>query len=186
MATCHHRHYHRAGCHAADVSPTLRDSRITYSPVASVYVGYPNIAQSEINKATLAVTAESLTNPAPDAIDLDLNSVIITDSSYHPQLDAFDGELHLEDSDTPFLSFRIPAVKADNGTKTQVKQRIQIENLDAFTEYTKATLIEEEFTIHLKGKGGLKQGGLPHTTVNYNQKIKNKGIGSLADSSKRR
>jgi Protein of unknown function (DUF3712) len=82
----------------------------------------------------------------------------------------------LEDNDTPFLQFRIPAVKAVNGTETQIKQRVQIDHLDAFTEYTKTNLRSEEYTVHLRGKGGLKQGSLPHTTVHYNQKIKTKGM----------
>lgn len=136
----------------------------------SIYVGYPNLAQSNINKSTLGLLSESITNPSPNSIDLDLRSVILSNSSRHPQLDAFDGSFHLEDSDTPFLQFRIPAVKAENGTETQVSQRVEITNLDAFTEYTRTTLVSEEYTVRLRGKGGLKLGSLPKTTVNYNQK----------------
>lgn len=144
----------------------------------SIYVGYPNLAQSNINKSTLGLLSESITNPSPNSIDLDLRSVILSNSSRHPQLDAFDGSFHLEDSDTPFLQFRIPAVKAENGTETQVSQRVEITNLDAFTEYTRTTLVSEEYTVRLRGKGGLKLGSLPKTTVNYNQKITTKGTTS--------
>lgn len=146
-----------------------------FSFTTSIYVGYPNIAQNAINKGSLGVVSESITNPTPDAIDLDLQSVVLTHSKYHPQLDAFDASFHLEGSDTPFIQFRAPAVKAVNGTPTHVHQRVQIQNLDAYTEYTIATLLNEELTVHLRGKGGLKQGGLPRTTVTYNQKITTKG-----------
>ena len=138
-------------------------------------MAYPNIAQKAINKGTLEVTSESILNPAPDAVDLDLKSVVITNSKYHPELDAFDTKLHLEGSNTPFLQFRSPPVKAVNGTETEVKQRVQITNLDAFTDYTIKSITSDEFTIRLKGKGGLKVDNLPHTTVNYNQKINIKG-----------
>ena len=75
-----------------------------------------------------------------------------------------------------FLQFRAPAVKAVNGTPTHVHERVQIQNLDAYTEYTIRTLLDEEVTVNLRGKGGLKQGSLPKTTVNYNQKITTKGM----------
>ena len=175
MGTFDHLDHCCTGRHIASVSKTNQILVVIILTLTSIYVGYPNIAQDAINKGTLETTSESITNPAPDAVDLDLRSVVITDSKYHPQLSAFDGSLHLEDSDTPFLQFPIPAVKAVNGTPTHIQQRVQIQNLDAFTEYTRVNLLSKEFTIHLRGKGGLQQSGLPKTTVTYNQKIKTKG-----------
>lgn len=151
---------------------------VTVLPI--IYVGYPNLAQSNINKGTIAILSESITDPTPDAVTIDLRSVLLTHSKYHPQLDSFDGSFYLEGSDTPFIEdLHIPPVKARNGTETEVKQRLQITNLDAFTEYTKKSLISEELTLRLKGKGGLKQGSLPKTTVHYNQKVNIKGFNGL-------
>jgi len=145
-----------------------------------VYVAYPNKAQSTINKSKLEVTSQSLLNPAPDAYDLQLNSVFLSNSSLHAQLDAFQADLCLEGSDVPFAQLSVPAVKAANGSETHVSQRIQIHNTDEFNEYAKTSLLSKEYTIYLKGKGGLKYGGLHKTTVKYNEKITMQGLNGLA------
>lgn len=140
-----------------------------------IYVAYPNMAQDSINKGTLAILSQSITNPTPDSIELELRSAVLSNSSHHPNLDAFMGSFYLEDADTPFLEFEIPAVKAVNGTEAEVQRRVAITNLDAFSQYTTTNLLSEEYNIYLRGKGGLKLGSLPKTTVNYNQKITTKG-----------
>lgn len=154
---------------------TVLVSRPTNSCHHRIYVGYPNLAQKEINKSTLEVTALSLTNPAPDSFDLELTTVLHTDSKYHPNLDAFNGSLQLQDSDVPFAYLNIPAMEAGDGVESQVSQRVQIANLTEYTKYVATTLGTEEYSIFLKGKGGLKQGGLPNTNVDYNKEIKMKG-----------
>ena len=143
-------------------------------------MAYPHIAQHGINGSHLVVVSESALNPARDALDLELNSVFITKSKYHPQLDAFNGSLTLEGRDQPFISFEVPAVKAKNGTEAHVKQRVQITNMEEFTRYTMTVLGSKEYKTVLKGKGGLKQGGLPKTTVDYNQHVTMKGKSETA------
>lgn len=106
-----------------------------------------------------------------------MNSVFLSNSSLHAQLDAFDADLCLEDSDTPFAQLSVPAIKAANGTETHIDQRVHINNTEQFNEYAKTSLLSEEYTIYLKGKGGLKYGGLQKTTVKYNEKITMKGTG---------
>jgi hypothetical protein len=140
-----------------------------------VYVAYPNIAQHDINKGSLAILSQSITDPTPDSIELNLRSAIISHSSHHPNLDAFNGSFYLEDSDTPFLSFEVPAVKAVNGTEAEVHQHVPITHLDAFSQYTTTNLVSDEYNVYLRGKGGLKLSGLPKTTVDYNQKISIRG-----------
>lgn len=117
----------------------------------------------------------SLSDPAPDSFSLELDSVLSTTSKYHPKLAAFNGSLHLKDSDTAFAYLDIPEVKAENGTESHVNQRVQIADMTEFTKYTMTVLGTEEFSIYLKGRGGLQQGGLPKTTVNYNKEITMKG-----------
>lgn len=129
------------------------------------------MAQSNVNDSTLHVTSESILNPAPDAFDLDLTSELETSSKYHPQLDAFEASLYLQDSDIPFATFNTPAMKANNGTVSHVKQRVEIQNQTEFTRYAMLTLGSESYTVYLRGNGGLKLGGLPQTSVDYNQEI---------------
>jgi Protein of unknown function (DUF3712) len=114
-------------------------------------------------------------NPAPNALDLELDSLFISKSKYHPNLDAFNATLSLKGRDEPFVSFEIPAIKARNGTEAQVKQRVQITNMDEFTRYTETVLGSKEYTVELKGKGKLKLGSLPKTTVDYDQEVTQKG-----------
>ena len=123
----------------------------------------------------LEVTNLTLFNPAPDSFDLGLTTVFHTDSKYHPRLDAFNASLQLPDSDVPFAYLDIPAMDAGDGVESQVSQRVQIADLTEYTKYVATTLGTEEYSIVLKGKGGLKQGGLPNTNVNYNKEIKMKG-----------
>ncbi|KAI1611814.1 hypothetical protein EDD37DRAFT_465490 [Exophiala viscosa] len=144
-----------------------------------VFVAYPHIAQSEINKSRLVVTSQSLLNPAPDAFDLQLNSVFLSNSSLHAQLDAFKADLCLEGSDVPFAQLSIPALKAANGTEENVSQRVQIQNKQQFYDYAKTSLLSDEYVVYIKGKGGLKYGKLQKTTVNYNEKIVLKGMNGL-------
>lgn len=117
----------------------------------------------------------SLSDPAPDAFTLELNSVLSTTSKYHPELAAFNGSLHLKDSEAAFAYLDIPEVKAENGTESHISQRVQIADMTEYIKYTKTVLGTEEFSIYLKGRGGLQQGGLPKTTVNYNKEITMKG-----------
>lgn len=133
------------------------------------------MAQSNVNDSKLHVTAESILNPAPDAFDLDLTSELETHAKYHPQLDAFEASLYLQDSDVPFATFTTPAMKANNGTVSNVQQRVQIQNQTEFTRYAMLTLASETYTVYLRGNGGLKQGSLPKTNVDYNQEIELNG-----------
>lgn len=147
----------------------------------SIYVAYPKMAQSAVKDSQLHATAESILNPAPGAFDLQLTSELETHSKYHPTLYGFEASLYLEGSDVPFASFNTPEVKANNGTVSNVQQRVQIQNQTEFTRYAMVTLASETYTVFLRGNGGLKQGGLPKTSVDYNQKIELNGR-SLSES----
>ena len=136
-----------------------------------VYVGFPHIAQDQINKSGLNSTAMSIMNPKPDSFDLGLTSVLVTHSQYHPQLDAFNGSLFLEGSDTPFISFPVPATPGDNGAVSHVNMTVPIMHPDEWAEYTRVTLVNETVNLRLRGRGGLQEGSLPHTDVNYNTKV---------------
>jgi hypothetical protein len=133
------------------------------------------MAQSSVNKSKLHVTNEEITDPTPESFHLLLVSELETHSKYHPQLDEFEAGLYLEGSDVPFVSFNTPAVKANNGTESRVDQDVQIQNMTEFTRYTMVALGSETYTVYLRGNGGLKQGSLPKTNVDYNQEVELNG-----------
>jgi hypothetical protein len=118
----------------------------------------------------------SILNPTPNSFDLELTDILTSHSKYKPQLDAFNASLYLENSDTAFAHIEIPAMKAVSVVKTTIKQTVQIADMDQYTQYAKTVLSSEEYTMVLKGRGGLKEGGFPKTDVDYNKKITMKGI----------
>ncbi|EXJ92747.1 hypothetical protein A1O3_01299 [Capronia epimyces CBS 606.96] len=144
-----------------------------------VYVAYPNKAQKQINKAQLVPQSMSLLDPAPDSFDLQLDDMFQSKSSMTARLDAFTADLQLPGAHVPFVRIDVPAIKAANGSVAHVHQRVQIANTDQFDQYTKTVLLSDEYSIYLKGKGGLKYGSLPKTTVKYNKKITIKGLNGL-------
>ncbi|RMY64221.1 hypothetical protein D0863_09985 [Hortaea werneckii] len=146
-----------------------------------IYVGYPKIAQDGINSATLQITSQEVLNPTPDHVDVSLTSRFITDSSYHPDLKAFNASLYLEGRDKPFINLGIPDIDgAKNGTVVQVDEEAAvIGNRDEFERYCQTTLGSAEYTVFLTGSGGLKQGGLPNTNVDYNNSVTIKGLNQL-------
>lgn len=80
------------------------------------------------------------------------------------------------------MSIEIPAVKARDGAVTTIKgQHITIADLEGFTKYTAAVLGMETVTLLLQGRTGLKEGGLPKTTVDYNKTITMTGMLPLSN-----
>lgn len=91
-------------------------------------------------------------------------------------MDEWTGDLCLEKNcETPFARIQVPAAQGSNGTEVHINERTQVTNSTAFNNYTRLTLMSQEYSIYLKGKGGLSYGGLPKTTVNYDKKITMKG-----------
>lgn len=139
-----------------------------------IYVAIPKKAQSEINASTIEVTSQEVTDPHPDGIHLKLDTVIKSDSSYHPTIDAFRAALSLEGQE-PFLYINIPEVKSESETPVSVEQDVEFASKEAFSEYTKMVLASVEFDVHLDGKPNIHLSGLPTMDVNYNKVVKMKG-----------
>ena len=140
-----------------------------------IFVAYPHIAQSTTNKSQITFTDEIISDPKPDSVNIELHSILTIHSSYHPTLYSFPGDFYLEGRDKPFATIQIPQIKADNGSTAIAKQTYQITDMEEFTAYTEAVLGLEEYTVTLLGRGGVKQGGLPKTHVNYNKSSTVKG-----------
>ncbi|RMD44507.1 hypothetical protein DV735_g721, partial [Chaetothyriales sp. CBS 134920] len=144
---------------------------------------YPHIAQSAANKASIVVTELSSLNPTPNSIALDINNTFIIHSSYHPTLYPFNASLYLDDeASTPFISFespKIPHVK--NGSTALIQQTAAIYNVDEFTSFVKKVLVSDKFNVTLRGKGKLKEGGLPKTGVTWHQPASLVGLNGLQD-----
>lgn len=124
-----------------------------------------------MNGADLTITSYRIQNPAPDAFDLEIDSTQSANSKNHANLDAFNASLYLPGSETSFVSFDVPAIKSSDATKVHIQQRVSLANPDEFVKYCIATFGNKTYSYSLKGKGGLKLGGLPKTNVNYDQEV---------------
>lgn len=144
-----------------------------------IYVAIPNIAQDEINKSTLEVTSQDVSNTTPDQIHLKLDSVIKSSSKYHPTIDGFRASLSLEGQSKPFLYINIPSAKSEAVTSVTVDQDVKIEDAAAFADYTKTVMGSETFQVRLDGKPKIHLGGLPSMDVNYNKVVTMKGLNRL-------
>lgn len=142
-------------------------------------MGFPHIAQKNVNDSTLDIQSMILTNPTPHSFDLQQQSVIRSGSSYHPRLDAFNATLSVEDAaidKSPFASMQLPAVHATAEAQVNVNQIVQITDMGQFTDYTKVVLASEKYRIAVRGRIGLHESGLPATTVDYNKVVTLKGM----------
>lgn len=129
---------------------------------------------------------EAFLNPTPDSFDLKLDTALISDSKFHPTLDAFNGSLYLDGGETPFAYIDVPEIKAKNGTIAHVEQRVMIPDQMQFQNYCITALSSETYTLNLRGKGNLKQGSLQSVSVNYDQPVTSKGKHYLSSLFKKR
>ncbi|KLJ05890.1 hypothetical protein EMPG_10672 [Blastomyces silverae] len=143
-----------------------------------IYVGYPNIAQSDVNKSTLTINSMEITEPTPDSFHIKVDQTIGSKSKFHPQLDAFNATIATAGSDKPFFSLEVPALRAVDGANAVIDQ-IVMPDLESFTAYSIQVMKSESVDLEIKGKTGLKEGSLPKTTVDYNKVITMKGLNSL-------
>jgi hypothetical protein len=116
-----------------------------------------------------------VTNPNSDSVHLKLDSVIRSDSSYHPTVDAFRAALSIE-GQGPFIYINIPQAKSEAETHISVEQDVMFTTLDAFSGYTKTVMGAETFNVHLDGKTKVHLKGLPGMKVDYNKVVTMKGM----------
>ncbi|KAL6711967.1 hypothetical protein ACN47E_003010 [Coniothyrium glycines] len=145
-----------------------------------IFVGIPNIAQSQINDSSLEVTSQEVTNPQSDSVHLKIDTVIRSDSSFHPKIDGFRAALSLA-GQQPFIHIDIPEVKSEKETRITVEQDVKFDSVDSFTAYTKAVLASESLDLHLDGKTTIHLSGLPAMDVDYNKVITMKGLNKLSN-----
>ncbi|KAK8203931.1 hypothetical protein IWZ00DRAFT_446412 [Phyllosticta capitalensis] len=150
-----------------------------------IYVAVPKIAQQALDKAKLNITSEELTDPRPDSFHIALNSTVHSSSPFKPILKSFNASLYIgngSDSNAkPFAYVTIPQMKVNPGDNVMyLEQDVSIANMDAFVAYSKQVLGSEEFQMAIKGRPGLKLGGLPTYTLNFKQVVTQKGLNKLS------
>ncbi|CBX95329.1 hypothetical protein IAQ61_004149 [Plenodomus lingam] len=144
-----------------------------------IYVAIPKRAQRELNASTLEVTAQEVTSPLPESVHLKIDTVVRSDSSYHPTIRPFRAGLSLKDQE-PFLYVNVPEAKSEEVTYITIDQDVNFDSVERFSQYTQAVLAAESLDVYMDGKTKLKLSGLPTMSVNYNKVITMKGLNKLA------
>ncbi|KAB8074163.1 hypothetical protein BDV29DRAFT_125796 [Aspergillus leporis] len=144
-----------------------------------VYVGYPNIAQENIDDSTLEIKSMVISDPAPSSFQLNQTQVLGTHSIFHPNIYAFDATVSLLGAAVPFSTVRVPQVKSNDGVEVPVNQRVELSDVSAFGDFATAVMLNEEIKLNIYGKPDLKQGGLPRISVTYNKTVTMKGLNKL-------
>ena len=142
-------------------------------------MGFPHIAQSNVNDSTLEIQSMIITDPTPHSFHLRQHSVVRSGSSYHPLLDAFNATLSVKDDKpgrSPFASVELPAVQSTAESPVDVNQTVQIANLDQYDDFAKVVLASEEYKLAVDGQTILHQSGLRAMTVDYNKVVTLKGM----------
>lgn len=134
------------------------------------------MAQNDVNDSTLNITSMVISHPAPSSFSLHQTQVLGSDSSFHPQIYAFDAAISLLGAAVPFSTVRVPAVKSTDGVEVDVTQTVDLKDVGAFGDFAKAVMLSEEVELSIYGKPRLKQGGLPTITVTYNKTVSMKGL----------
>ncbi|KAI9825791.1 MAG: hypothetical protein M1826_006893 [Phylliscum demangeonii] len=147
-----------------------------------VYVGFPNIAQHDVDDSSLEITSMLLTAPAANSLHIRLDERLHNPSMYHPRLDAFNASLFLEDTEPnikPYAYITVPAVHATPLATFTIDQALAVADMDQFTRYTVLVMNSEEYRLAIRGRTGLHQTGLRKTNVNYNEVVTMKGLNKL-------
>jgi len=144
-----------------------------------VYVGYPHIAQSDVNDSTLNITSMTIADPTPTSFHLIQKQVLGSHSVFHPKIYSFLASVSLLGAANAFTSVQVPEVQARDGAAIDVDQVVDLSNANAFGDFATAVMLNEEVKLNIYGKPVLQQGSLPKTTVNYNKTVTMKGLNKL-------
>lgn len=140
-----------------------------------IYVGYPRIAQTDVNNASLNVTSLVFSDPTPDTIHVNQTQVLGNKAIYHPKIYSFNASLGLAGSPVPVSYATVPETQSNDGQVVIVDATLQLHNIDAATNFTKAVLASDTWDLSVYGRPQLKEMVLPISTVTFNKTIEMKG-----------
>lgn len=119
----------------------------------------------------------AISDPTPNSFHLQETQVIGSSSAFKPNIYSFGAAISLLGG-APFITVQIPKFKAHDGVQVDVDQDVNITDVAAFTEFSKAVMLNEEIQMNVYGKADLKEGSLPKTKITYNKTTTIKGTAS--------
>ncbi|MCJ1464196.1 hypothetical protein MMC07_002809 [Pseudocyphellaria aurata] len=145
-----------------------------------IYVAFPRISQDGIDDSTLEIQSLTLSDPTPESFHLEQTAIVGNDNRYHPRLDAFNASLSLDGpEDKPYAYIELPAIHATAIATSYVNQTVKITDPEAFMNYNRITLINEEVKVAVRGRTPLHEMRFPTTTVDYNKVVTLKALNNF-------
>ena len=117
---------------------------------------------------------QQITNPQPNSVQLAQTAIAYNPTSYHPNLDGFEGAFYLEDTlpnIQPFGYVNVPPIHATRATEITTNQTLNIANMDQFIAYNTLALNSTTYHVGLRGVTKLHEMKFPTATVTFNQLI---------------
>ncbi|EFW99416.1 hypothetical protein CMQ_7784 [Grosmannia clavigera kw1407] len=129
----------------------------------TIFVGIKHLAQSQLNKATLAIQGITVTNSTTESFHMAINSTIKgtkTKATVH----SFVGAMYLEDEPghVPFAHINFPETKNKPMQSVNISQLVPIENLAALTTFNSWILANESVRVTVDGNTTINVPGISH------------------------
>ncbi|KAL6403186.1 hypothetical protein AUP68_12522 [Ilyonectria robusta] len=115
-----------------------------------------------MNAAHLEIQGVNILQTESNAYHMEINSTIKTDGSIKANIDAFEGEMYLEDYEphTAFATLLFPKTNANKHQVVNVSQEIKITDMTAFTRFNVWFHNNETVRITINGRTKVKPHGL--------------------------
>lgn len=128
-----------------------------------IFVAIPKIAQQKINEAQLTIQGITVTQTQSDNYTMSINSTITSDGSVHATIDAFTGQMYLEDLQphTPFAAVNFPQTTSDALVIVNItNQFTPVTDLDAFTVFNTWLLTNDSLRVTVTGNTNVHISGI--------------------------
>ncbi|KAM3501348.1 hypothetical protein MY11210_009383 [Beauveria gryllotalpidicola] len=145
----------------------------------TIFVAIPRIAQDKINQAKLDIVAVKISNATPTSYQMTIDSTISTDGTVKADIDAFAGDMYLEDTDdkTPFAVLNFPPTNANKRSNVKIDQHVEIKNMDAFNKFNTWFVNNETLRIGIRGNTKVRPKGISKRyNVIFQKVLKVKGL----------
>jgi len=146
------------------------------------FVALPSMAQHDLDRATITVIEQIISEPAPNQVQLKMVTNSHNPSIFRPTLDEFKAALFLENTEPnikPFGYIKIPKLHATKDATVVVSQPLEIVDMDQFIAYNKLVTQSDTYRVAMRGRTNLHLGALPTVGVNFNKVVETKGLNSL-------
>lgn len=121
------------------------------------------------------VTSLVFSDPTPDTIHVNQTQVLGNKAIYHPKIYSFNASLGLAGAPEPVSYATVPETASNDGQVIIVDTTLQLRNLEAVTNFTKAVLGSDTWDLNVYGRPELKEMVLPKSTVTFNKTIEMTG-----------